>query len=373
MRILAFFPLLQEIHDQKTIRGSERRFLEMSSHLKKFGAKIYTIEYYPSLQSTWGYNAYKSITIQRRFKNHTVLETVRLVFYGINACIKHRCNLIYLPSHIQFGTSRTLSIIPAYIISLLCRKPLAIVFHHLTQTDHDCRNPVLPILYRKAATCIAVSKATAIDLNKTFKIKRIAITGNGVNLETFSKNHKQTQTNDAIYLGRISEKKGILNLINAWKEVTEKLPSARLVLVGGIDKGFENKVTDTITELSLQSNIKLTGLVSDQKVRELLQASRIFVLPSIEEGFGLAAAEAMAAGLPCILSDIPALREAFGSAAIFVEPDNSTELSAAILNLLSDSDKRAEMIEKGSKLANELSWDKIAKMELRVLEKALTD
>ena len=76
----------------------------------------------------------------------------------------------------------------------------------------------------------------------------------------------------------------------------------------------------------------------------------------------------MAAGLPCIISDLPALREVYSSAAIFVQSANSEQMAEAVLSLLSNPAKRLELQKKGEKLVNKFSWKEVAMKEFKILQ-----
>lgn len=99
---------------------------------------------------------------------------------------------------------------------------------------------------------------------------------------------------------------------------------------------MKDTCTKTINKLGLSRNVTISGFVSNQEAVRLLKSSRIFVFPSTAEGFGLVVAEAIAAGLPCILSNLPALKENFHSVGVFVEPKDVEGLVQAILASLSD-------------------------------------
>lgn len=136
-------------------------------------------------------------------------------------------------------------------------------------------------------------------------------------------------------------------------------------------KGIREKNKKNFTEQckDFNSSITVSGFVSDKEVAQLLASSKIFVLPSRMEGFGLAVAEAMAAGLPCILSNLPALKENFHSAAVFVEPKNVEELAQAMLALLSDPEKRRKLKKRGRRLIKRFSWEAVAKKRTRSFRK----
>jgi len=370
VRVLAFFLDAYAEYGQ-WVGGMERRFLEISSRLTALGAEMFTLEYKPSLSEIWSSpKQYHSIGVQgrERYRKHTILETFRLILLSLGACIKFRCNVLYVCDRTLSGK---LYIIPSYLTSLLCRKPLVIVFHHLRQQDYNEKNLITLSAYRQAKVIIAVSQATAKEIEKTFKVRRIIVTGNGVDLEKFQKLKNQQKIYDAIYFGRICKEKGIHTLLYAWKIVRQKMPSAKLFLMGGGEDKAECYYRELAKKLKLDRNVAFSGLISDQDALSMLNSSKIFVLPSTEEGFGLTVVEAMATGLPCILSDIPALRENFYSSAVFVKPQDAEELAQAILTLLSNPEKRKKLKEKGRRLVKQFSWDDVAKKELAVLSSLL--
>jgi glycosyltransferase involved in cell wall biosynthesis len=365
LRALAFF--LNGCEYGRYVGGAERRFLEISPHLQKLGVEIFALEYEPSLSETWGYGC-DSIKTDRRFANHAILETARMILKGVKACIRNRCDIIYVPIRHCFGHNNIVNIIPAYIISLTLRKPLAIVFDLLLPTDLSERNIIRRVAYKHAKACIAVSQSIANDFKKVFGLPNFFTSSNGVDLTKFRSVKPQTKTYDAVFLGRIAEEKGISTLLEAWKALTTQMPSAQLLLLGGIESThMKESWVKTIEKLGLSRNVTLPGFVPDEEVVRLLKSSRVFVFPSTAEGFGLAIVEAMAAGLPCILSDLPCLKENFHSAAIFVPPRDPEALTQAILDLLSDPEKRKKLTENGQTLVERFSWEAVAEREFKIL------
>jgi len=369
LRILAFF--LHSCKYGEYVGGAERRFLEITTRLKKLGVEMVALEYKPALAREWGYLSYSSIEIDRRFINHSILEAIRVTLHGIIECVKDKFDIIYVPSRGIFRYNDTTNLVSAYVVSLLFRKPLIVVFHHLTQSDYSCsyfNEIVKGQPQRHAQVCIAVSRATANDVIETFRVKRLIVSPNGVDLKSFRKLPSTLKLYDAVFFGRVMEEKGIPNLLKAWKIVTTQLPNAKLLLLGGSTPQAKETYIETINRVGLSRNVVLSDFVPDEEAIRLLNSSQIFVLPSKAEGFGLAIVEAMAVGLPCILSDIPALRENFHSAAVFVEPQNPNQLAQAILTLLSDPEKRKKLTYKGQKLVKQFSWDAVAEKELEILK-----
>ena len=372
-RILAFYTLYSSRYG-KIVSGSERRFLEISSSLRRLNAEIFTIEYLPSISESWGYNSYHSIGMKPKFRNHDFLETLRLIIRGLSECLRLKCDIVYSPG--GFPWSRMTIILPPYIVSFLCRKPLVIVFHHLharsrLKNVNIFMRTMIKLALKHAKVCIAVSKATEEEIRQNYKIGRTSIVGNGVNFNVFKEIESQEKTYDAVYLGRVSKEKGICTLIESWNLVVKQDPSAILVVVGGVTDNFSNVCFSLVKKFNLSKNVVFTGFISDQEVANVLKSSKMFVFPSQEEGFGLAILEAMAAGLPCILSDLPALRENFNDNAIFVKPHDAEGFAQAAIYLLHDHDRFKLLQTKGKKLAKKYSWNNIARKELAALRLAL--
>ena len=230
---------------------------------------------------------------------------------------------------------------------------------------------MIKLALKHAKVCIAVSKATEEEIRQNYKIGRTSIVGNGVNFNVFKEIESQEKTYDAVYLGRVSKEKGICTLIESWNLVVKQDPSAILVVVGGVTDNFSNVCFSLVKKFNLSENVVFTGFISDQEVANVLKSSKMFVFPSQEEGFGLAILEAMAAGLPCILSDLPALRENFNDNAIFVKPHDAEGFAQAAIYLLHDHDRFKLLQTKGKKLAKKYSWNNIARKELAALRLAL--
>lgn len=368
MRLLAFF--LNDYGYGEFLRGAERRFFEVSTRLKDLGVEIFALEYESSHSEKLGSHGYFPVKIKRRLPDHDVLSSLRVIVLGLVACVRCKCDVIYVSCRFAWGKGLWVGLVAPYMVSCLYGKPLVIVFHHIEQRDLRERNPIMLGAYRKA-TCMAVSEATANKVRRLFHVREVMVVGNGVDWDLFRNADCNGKKYDAVFLGRIAEDKGIFDLLKAWEKVVGKIPSAHLLLIGGIEKRTKEKFYEIVHDLLLERNVTVAGFVSDKRMVQLLKSSKIFVLPSLREGFGLAVAEAMAAGLPCIISDLPALREAYSPAAIFVQPSNVGNLADAILSLLLNLGKCSELRKQGEKLASRFSWKEVATKEFKVL-KSLT-
>jgi glycosyltransferase involved in cell wall biosynthesis len=136
----------------------------------------------------------------------------------------------------------------------------------------------------------------------------------------------------AVYAGRLSEEKGLPELVEAWAHVLRQRSNARLWLVG--EGPLRDRLAEQIERLQIRGRCVLVGAFDS--VEELLAAADLFVLPSHEEGMSLALLEAMAIGLPIVACDIPGNRALIqsGGNGLLVPPGRPAALAAAIDSLL---------------------------------------
>jgi len=106
------------------------------------------------------------------------------------------------------------------------------------------------------------------------------------------------------------------------------------------------------------------GRVSTEELLMLYNAAQMLVAPSIYEGFGLSPLEAMACGTPVVVSSVASLPEIVGDAGLLVDPQDEEATTVAIWRLLSDSELRSSLVEKGIRRAAVFSWDKAAQETL---------
>jgi len=145
----------------------------------------------------------------------------------------------------------------------------------------------------------------------------------------------------ALYTGRLHQDKGLAQLIQAWKLLGSRWPTARLWIAG--EGPQHRELARQIEELDLQGRVLLAGVFDE--IDELLSAADLFVLPSYEEGMSLALLEAMAAGLPVVASDIPGNRPLVsdGEQGLLVPPRDAAALAAAIDRIWNEADLAAQL------------------------------
>ena len=147
-----------------------------------------------------------------------------------------------------------------------------------------------------------------------------------------------------LFLARLDEKKGLDLLLQAFAEVKREHGDSVLVIAGAGPDNFVVELHRQAQSLGIAGDIIWAGFLSGPQKTAALNAAMVYVLPSYSENFGIAAAEALASGVPTILSDQVAIAAdaAAGGAAVMVRP-NAAEIAGAIRKLLKDPSVRAEL------------------------------
>lgn len=172
-----------------------------------------------------------------------------------------------------------------------------------------------------------------------------------------------------LFVGSLKEHKNIPTLIAAVESLRhqQKL-EIDLVLVGKRDPKNEA----LWQQIHSQGEwVRYVGEVTDEELANLYRGAEVFVLPSFREGFGLPVVEAMACGTPVIVSDRTSLPEIAGDAALIFNANHVDELSSLLYNVLSDSQLRKKLSQKGLERATHFSWKKTAQQTLAVYQKVI--
>lgn len=168
-------------------------------------------------------------------------------------------------------------------------------------------------------------------------------------------------------VGTMEPRKNLAGAVRAFELVQRDFPEHSLVLIGG--RGW---MGDELERLLSTTDVRLVrpGYVSDPDLVQLYSGADCFLFPSLSEGFGFPVLEAMACGAPVISSDGASLPEVVGDAGILTEPQPEA-LAAALRELLSSSDRRAELSRRGRERAGGFTWDACAAATVAAYRDAL--
>jgi glycosyltransferase involved in cell wall biosynthesis len=242
---------------------------------------------------------------------------------------------------------------------------------------------------RGAERIFAVSNFTKIEIEKLFGIppNRTEVVYNAID-ERLLHGHTTPQERQLIaeryqvnypfllYAGRISPHKNVVRMIEAFSALKAELlkddlyPDLKLIIIGD-DVSGNPDLRRTVVRSGVQNDVRFLGFVPIEVLRIFYDAAKIFVFPSLYEGFGLPPLEAMAHGTPVVTSNVSSLPEVVGNAAVLVHPENVFEIMRALHRVLLDQPLRERMKERSYKQAAKFSWEKSVRRIMHVYREAV--
>src|SRR3984893_7503215 len=254
------------------------------------------------------------------------------------------------------------------------------VLDHMYRARHQSglRRSLHFLLTRRAlkgaSRLFAVSHFTQSEVEKLFGIPaaRIEVVYNAID-ERFLRGHATDTDRQLLaerylvnhpfllYTGRISPHKNVVRIIEAFSALKAELekealfPGLKLIIIGD-ELSKHPDLRRTVIRSRMQNDVRFMGFVPIEVLRIFYDAAKIFVFPSLYEGFGLPPLEAMAHGTPVVTSNTSSLPEVAGNAALLVNPDNVVEIRRGLQRVLLDPVRRARMKQRGYEQAQRFSW-----------------
>lgn len=253
-----------------------------------------------------------------------------------------------------------------HYVTPLGRMRTTVTIHDLIHLHQPQRNPLAPLYartmigraMRNAARVLTVSNAVAGELAETFgHAAKIRVTLNGIDAR-FTAEGPRAAGRYVLFAGNDKPHKNVATLVEAFTRA--RLADVQLVLAGG---AFE--------QYASRDGIVTAGFVSDAELAALYRGALAVAVPSIEEGFGLPAAEAMACGAPVITSTAKALVEVTDDAALHVDARDVDAWSHALARIAADESLRGELRERGVRRAARFTWTECAERTLAAWREAL--
>ncbi|HUS25884.1 MAG TPA: glycosyltransferase family 1 protein [Nevskiaceae bacterium] len=194
-------------------------------------------------------------------------------------------------------------------------------------------------------------------------------------LKTAAKRPKLVGEHDQfiMYLGNAFPHKNLLKLIEAFDILHAQRPDLKLVLVGKKEKHYIELEQQIKQNHAGAKNIIITGFLPDDEAKWLYQHTLCYVFPSLSEGFGLPAMEAMAHGAPVASSNASCLPEVYGPAAHYFNAEDPADMAKKIAQVLDDKNLREKLIKNGQQQLKKYSWHKMAEETLIVYKAALDE
>jgi glycosyltransferase involved in cell wall biosynthesis len=292
----------------------------------------------------------------------------------------------------QVGLPRRLRSLPVavhhglhYTMPERTRLPVVVTVHDLTYFDHpEWHEPAkvrffrraIEVAARRAAALVCVSEATADRLEALCHPSApVVVAPHGIDRERFTtaepKPGADADTLRAlgvdpdrplvVFVGTLEPRKGVATLVTAFDRLADRHPDSLLVLAG--QPGWGNEL-DALAEARHRDRVIVTGYVGDLAVPALFRSAAAVAYPSLDEGFGMPAFEALACGAPLVTTAGTPMAMALGDAALLVEPGSVDELAEAIDGLLSGDPETAARRTAGLARVGGLTWEASATLHV---------
>lgn len=251
---------------------------------------------------------------------------------------------------------------------------------HPDMTDAEIRRDYVPLVrdhVKRADGVICVSEFTAREAQLLLDVpkEKIAVIPNGVDPAyrasvteaevSLVLARRQLPRGAILYIGSQEKRKNLVNLAMAYLGLSRKRRRVPPLLMVG--PGPEWTQGGSV----FGSQITATGYLETREIRALMAASALLVLPSLEEGFGLPVAEAMAAGLPVVCSRGSALEEVAGGAAMLVDPLDAGSIAAGIEKVIENPGQAESQRQRGLEWSRQFDWDATAQKTLDFYRRVL--
>jgi glycosyltransferase involved in cell wall biosynthesis len=212
----------------------------------------------------------------------------------------------------------------------------------------------------KMVITVSIYSSNQIHKEANVPTEKLCVIYNGVSSKYCPPAPGKERGDFILYVGGFDRRKNLDRLLDAYNILLKSGATEKLVMAGHSKPGGHNRLYYDITELLQSKN--LTGKVeiienpTDDKIVQLYQTAKVFVFPSMIEGFGLPVLEAMACGCPVACSNAASLPEVGGDAVMYFDPYDVRAMASVIQSIMNDESRRKDLIEKGLARAAGFGW-----------------
>lgn len=299
---------------------------------------------------------------------------------------------LFLPANLYLQRGIDVFFSPAHYAPRFCPVPIVTTIHDVAYFYYP-QEFVQKDLYQlknwtqysiaRSKKVIAVSKTTKKDIMKFYGTpdEKIEVIYNGFeksepqtasSFEQIGKQYSVHRHKYLLYVSTLQPRKDVPTLIDAFAKLKETHPEFKLVIVGRKGWMFD-EIFERARKNNVEESVVFTGYLPDDEVVALYRNAFCYVLPSLYEGFGITILEAMSHGCPVITTYASSLPEVGGEACLYFEPKSSTDLLFNLNLLLTDTELRKNLIEKGKERIKLFSWEKCAEETLKILLSAVNN
>jgi glycosyltransferase involved in cell wall biosynthesis len=239
------------------------------------------------------------------------------------------------------------------------------------------------IAAHRSARILTVSEASKRDILRYFRVpeRKIAVIYNAIDErfgetpapEEIERVRERYQLNDpfVLYAGNIKPHKNLERLIEAFYALRRRgFEQVKLLIIGDEISKYAT-LRRAVHRYKLHKHVRFFGFVPDQTLAILYRLAKVFVFPSLYEGFGLPPLEAMASGTPVITSNVSSLPEVVGDAALLIDPYEPDALADAMARVLTDPTLQADLRCRGYARVQEFSWERSVRRVREIYEEVV--
>jgi glycosyltransferase involved in cell wall biosynthesis len=272
--------------------------------------------------------------------------------------VARRFDLLHLSNQIRFAPRNTRC--TATIHDMTCWIMPEVHTPGNIQADRLFADRVLG----RAAGLIAVSQNTRADAVRLLDIDadRIHVIYPGIADSYFTAQPRPAARPYVLYVGSIEPRKNLGALLNAWAAMRPAVREAHDLLIAGPEGWAQQETMDRLRRG--ENGVRYLGYVPEAELPGLMAGASVFAYPSLYEGFGFPVAQAMAARVPILTSNVSSLPEIAGASAVLVDPRSEAEIRGGLERLLTSPSLRTNLARQGAVRAAEFRWDVCARKSL---------
>lgn len=264
-----------------------------------------------------------------------------------------------------------------------CDIPQLLTVHDISCFRHPQTHPTsrvkwqhenLPKDLERASTILTVSEFSRQELADYFSIPRhkIVVTPNGVGpqfhprplekLRPILNRYGLEAGHYILSVGTLEPRKNLSVLVNAYAALPETIRQRYPLVLVGMRGWKEDQLLKDLEPMRRKGEVRILGYLPQQDLPIVVAGAKIFAYPSIYEGFGMPALEALASGIPSIVSNQSALPEVVGSAALLIDPQDVHGWTEALTRLIADKNAYQRLVDSGPEQATRFTWHNCAQL-----------
>ena len=274
----------------------------------------------------------------------------RLEWPPIEMVAGSRFDVVHTPHPLLIPTRHAAQVVTIHDLDFL---------DHPDRADAEVRRdyPALVERHARRANRVVVpSRHTATQVESRLGVSPDAITLCPNGPPSWPPRTRWPKTGHILFVGSLAPRKNVGVLLDAYAALLTRRPDLPPLVLAGPPSPQAGPWLDRIETPPLMGHVRFTGYLDQEQLRQYYDDARVLVLPSLNEGFGLPALEAMTVGVPVVVSSRGALPEVVGDAGLVIDPTQPAELTDAIDRIVTDDGFARACAEKGLRRAADFSW-----------------